>query len=307
MPTFLIAGGTGNVGSACARALSAAGATVRIFTRDPSSKSAGALATLPGVALLHGDFLDVPTLTAAFDGVDAAFLGCSNFLEQVAAEKNVIDAAAASTTCKYLVKLGTAGPENYTAKDSVIEYGRFHAEIEEHLAKQTTLEWTVLRPNIFMQNHLGDIFGTLPLGIIAYPFSPEVEARPIDTRDIGDLAAKLLLLSSEERAKHVGKIYDVSGPETVSMAQLASWYTSALKRDIKAVTTSTEEWTSNAEKAGFPAWLAKAVSLNYANFFGKGLFNYPSSPEVLELLPPHRKMIDWVSEHAPLSPPPAAS
>ena len=86
---------------------------------------------------------------------------------QVQAEKNFIDAAVAAG-CKYLVKLGTV--RGYTSKDSASEYARFHAEIEEHLEKTAGgMKWTVLCPNWFMSNHLGDIFGTLPNSIIAYP------------------------------------------------------------------------------------------------------------------------------------------
>ena len=87
-------------------------------------------------------------------------------------------------TCKYLVKLGTV--RCYTTLDSAAEYGQFHAEIEEHLEKTAgEMKWTVLCPNWFMSNHLGDIFGTLPKGIIAYPLKPEAKANIVDPRDVG--------------------------------------------------------------------------------------------------------------------------
>lgn len=305
MPVFLVAGGTGQVGSACVRALSAAGVIVKVLSRDPSVSKAQSLTDLPGVTIVKGDYSDGSSLVEALEGVEATFLGCSNFEGQVEAEKNFIDRAVESGSCRYLVKLGTCGAAGYTAKDSLIQYGRYHAEIEEHLAQQASLQWTVLRPNDFMQNHMGDIFGTLPLGIVAYPLPNDSEATVVDARDVGDLAAKLML-ATPDYEKHAGKVYDVCGPTPIHTQALATMYTDALKRPIVPVTTTPEEWASNAEKAGFPAWLAKAVCINFTEFWAKGELNYPSSSEVLEVCAPKRTMEMWVAEHAPLSPPPAS-
>eukprot|EP00413_Alexandrium_margalefii_P016008 CAMPEP_0204524962 /NCGR_PEP_ID=MMETSP0661-20131031/7653_1 /ASSEMBLY_ACC=CAM_ASM_000606 /TAXON_ID=109239 /ORGANISM="Alexandrium margalefi, Strain AMGDE01CS-322" /LENGTH=308 /DNA_ID=CAMNT_0051530737 /DNA_START=50 /DNA_END=976 /DNA_ORIENTATION=+ len=302
----LVAGGSGKVGSSVVKALSEAGAKVVVLTRDPDADAAKKLAELPGVSLARGDYSSADALSAAFEGVESAFLGLANSEEQVAAESAFIDAAAAAPSCKYLVKLGTCGCPGYTTKDSTIQYGRYHAEIEEHLAA-TTVQWTVLRPNWFMQNHMGDIFGTLPLGIIAYPVPNAAETAMVDVRDVGDVAAALLLLSPEARAPHAGQLYDVCGPAGVSPDRLASLYTAALGRPIVPAATTGEEWAANAVKAGFPSWLAEAVAKSCVEFWAKGSMNYGSSKAVLSLRPPQRTIEQWIKEHTPLSPPPAAA
>ena len=102
-----------------------------------------------------------------------------------------IDAAVAAG-CPYLVKLGTL--RCYTDVDSACEYARFHAEIEAHLEKVAgAMKYTVLCPNWFFTNHLADIFGTLPMGIIAYPLAPDAKATAVDPRDVGELAAQLMM------------------------------------------------------------------------------------------------------------------
>ena len=63
------------------------------------------------------------------------------------------------------------------------------------------MKWTVLSPNCFMSNHLGDIFGTLPTNKIVYPVDPDAKAAIVDPRDVGDIAAQLLL-SSDPSAYH---------------------------------------------------------------------------------------------------------
>jgi uncharacterized protein YbjT (DUF2867 family) len=220
----------------------------------------------------------------------------------VQAEKNLINAAAATPSCTYLVKLGTCGAAGYTAADSVVQYGRYHAEIIAHL-ERSSLQWTVLNPNKFMQNHLGDIYG-MHDNTIRWPIPVTAPCTLVDTRDIGEVAAALLQL--QERSDHVGQKYDVCGPESHTTQGLAQMYTKALGRSIEARQISREEWAENAKKAGFPAWLANAVSWAISEFWGKGKLNNPSSANVLALCPPRRTMQQWIAEHAPLVPKPKA-
>eukprot|EP00929_Paragymnodinium_shiwhaense_P062197 TRINITY_DN31049_c0_g1_i1.p1 TRINITY_DN31049_c0_g1~~TRINITY_DN31049_c0_g1_i1.p1 ORF type:complete len:356 (+),score=54.71 TRINITY_DN31049_c0_g1_i1:295-1362(+) len=299
---ILVGGGTGRVGSAAVKTLSAKGATVKVLARDLSSDKAKTLEGLSGVTLVKGDFSDPASLKAAFDGVTRAYLGCSNFEGQVEAEQAFIDAAATSGSCKYLVKLGTCGTEGYTGLESEIQYGRYHAQIENHLDK-SGLQWTVLRPNWFMQNHMADIFATLPAGIIAYPVSASTKARMIDTRDVGDVAAALLLLSNP--SSHHAKKYDVCGPDSVSCEDLVAFYAKELGRPIAAVPTSSADWVANVEKAGIPTWLANAILVNFEKFWALGKLDYGSSDAVVELAKPARTMESWIKEHAVMSPPPA--
>ena len=220
----VVAGASGNVGSAAVHKLSQMGVEVKALTRSSADEKCAPLKALEHVQLVECDISDQSSLTGLFEGVKAAFLTCGNFQGQVAAEKAFIDAAVAAG-CPYLVKLGTV--RCYTSMDSAAEYARFHAEIEAHLEKVAgAMKYTVLCPNWYFSNHLADIFGTLPMGIIAYPLSGEAKAAPVDPRDVGELAAQMMM-TSDPSAYHGLKL-DVGGPEAVSMAQVAALYTTAL-------------------------------------------------------------------------------
>ena len=220
------------------------------------------------------------------------------------AEKNFIDAAVAAG-CPYIVKLGTL--RLYTALDSPSDYARHHAEIEAHLEQSCgSTKWTVLCPNWFMTNHLADIFGTLPKNVMVYPVDPEAKAAMIDPRDVGDIAAQLMLTSSTSADAHHTLKLDVCGPEEICLSEVAQQYTQALGRPIQTVKCSTDAWVAGFMAAGFEEWLARAVSLNFGHW-DAGRFCFPSSPQVLEIAPPQRKMADWVAQMAPASPAPAAS
>jgi len=303
--TYLLTGATGNVGGACARfLLQAKCAGVRCLVRDPANEKAKALAEL-GAELVSGDFADAQSLRRALDGVDAALLACGNQPEQVALETAFIGAMAGSH--KYLVKLSTCGAPGYCAADSPVEYGRWHAAIEASLTSTEGLHWTVLQPNCFMQNHLGDVFGSLPHKALAYPRSAEQletgAAAIVDTRDVGEVAARLLLLP--ERSAHHGRKYHVCGPASWSVSALARLYESVLELPPSAIHCAADlteaDYASSLEKnAGFPRWLAAAVARSQTFFWAEGKLDYASADAVRALHPNFRSMEEWVREHAAL-------
>jgi len=265
---------------------------------------------MTGVEVFTCNLNDKATIEAAFAGdVKAAFLANSNSREQGDQEKNFIDVAVAKG-CPYLVKLGTVA--SYTSVDSDTEYARHHAVAEKHLESTAgSMKWCVLHPNWFMPNHLGDIFGTLPKGIIAYPVDGDVKCHMVDTRDVSDIAAKLL--TANDPSQYHGKHMDISGPEGVSLNEVAQMYTEALGREIKAVKPTPEQWLEHwslcdagAKGAGFADWMAVAVSTNFPRW-ESGLFQFPTHPDCLAVSPPKRTMKQWVTEWAPKSPAPAAA
>jgi uncharacterized protein YbjT (DUF2867 family) len=150
---ILITGATGTVGGEVLRQVRQAaggerapGGAVRVLVRN-AAKAAGLRA--PGIELVEGDLLDPRSLEAALTGVDRAFLlppndrrageGCRAFIE-----------AAGVAGIRHVVKLSAlnAGPE---APSAIL---REHAAVDDALVR-SGLAWTILRPNSFMQNLLG--------------------------------------------------------------------------------------------------------------------------------------------------------
>eukprot|EP00930_Biecheleria_cincta_P029935 TRINITY_DN20770_c0_g1_i1.p1 TRINITY_DN20770_c0_g1~~TRINITY_DN20770_c0_g1_i1.p1 ORF type:complete len:301 (-),score=67.56 TRINITY_DN20770_c0_g1_i1:147-1049(-) len=296
---IVVLGATGNVGAAAVQKLSEAGTVkVRALTRSSTGDKAAALKQFANVDVLECDPLNKEDVAKACAGATAACIAMGNHKDQASAEKTFIDCAVAAG-CSYLVKLGTV--RSYTAEDSPVEYARWHAEVERHLEKTSgPMKWTVLCPNWFMSNHLGDIFGTLPQGMIVYPADPASKFLAVDPRDVGELASKLLLASDVSR--YHGLKLDVSGPEEVTMCDIALMYTQELGRQIQAVKCSKEEWIAGAMAAGFPDWLAAAIAHNFDRI-DSGEMAFPNSPEVQVLGAPQRTMMHWIKEWAPRSPP----
>ena len=313
---ILVCGATGNTGGATIDALLASPQYaaneihVRALVRSAQSDKAHALQE-KGVTLLEGSYDDTDSLKAALDNANACFLCCNNALDQVAWETNVIEAAEQSAACNYLVKVSTVQAKlnddttpPYIAPDSVIQYGRYHAAIEERLRScdSATLMHTILRPNYFMQNGVGDIFGTLPQKMIAYPHKNDYKAALIDLRDIGAVAAQLLLLDEAQlRQTYHGKALNVCGPKAWSIQDLAHLYSKALHDvPIQFVRCDAAAYSKGLEGAGFPEWLAASVTKTHSVFWDGNALDFESSPEVKALLPKFRTLEEWVAEMAPL-------
>ena len=131
-PLILVASATATTGSQAVAALSRAGARVRAFVRKLDDPRAKALAALPGVELVAGDFDDAKSVAAALAGVQRALLVSGAFAyEQFERETLFIEAAAAAGlevtvrigTASALVKPGTKGA-----------YGRAHHGIDAFIA-----------------------------------------------------------------------------------------------------------------------------------------------------------------------------
>src|SRR5437868_6652532 len=115
---LLLTGATGKVGGHLAKLLSAQKVPVRVLVRDRSKS--GALEPL-GLELVQGDMDRPETLTAAFVGVDKAFLLPPAGPNLVAQARNFI-AAAKSGGVSHIVKISSFLP----ALDSPNPVAKWH-------------------------------------------------------------------------------------------------------------------------------------------------------------------------------------
>jgi uncharacterized protein YbjT (DUF2867 family) len=214
---ILVTGATGHVGAHLVRALTERGQPPRAFVRDAEQ----AVRVLgPDADLAVGDFADRGSIARALDGIDRVFLGCGNVPGQVEFECAVIDEAAAVGVHR-IVKL--SGPR--ADVDSTLIFERWHGEIERHL-RGSGVPSVVLRPRTYMTNLLAhaatiqqasQIFAAVGTAPISF----------VDPYDVAAVAAQVLV-----EAGHEGRIYEVSGPESLSHGQIAEELSIVLGRRI---------------------------------------------------------------------------
>ncbi|HVF43709.1 MAG TPA: SDR family oxidoreductase [Pyrinomonadaceae bacterium] len=252
---ILITGATGTTGREVVAELQRLGATgVRALVRDPARAS---FIREAGFETVGGDFDRPETLDAALEGVETALLLTPPSPHTYAYQRDFIESAKRAGL-RRVVKVSAIGADAAAPEG----FGRWHGQAEEFL-KASGLAWTILRPNFFMQNLLGQAHTVATQGAIYQP-GGDARASLIDARDIAAVAARSL---TDEG--HEGKTYTLTGPEALSYADAAAKISEATGRPVRYVALTPEQFREGALAQGLPEWLVSALErLN--EFFASG-------------------------------------
>lgn len=114
------------------------------------------------------------------------------------------------------------------------------------------MDFTILRPNFFLQNLL-TMTAMVQQGTLYVP-AGEGKAPFVDVRDIAAVAASCLTETG-----HEGKIYEVTGPISIGYSDIAATLSQVLGRTINYVDIPVAAAKSSMLEMGMPAWLADAL------------------------------------------------
>jgi uncharacterized protein YbjT (DUF2867 family) len=242
---LLVTGATGLNGSELIHRLSARGVAVRALVRDPAK--AAAIAALPNVEIVQGDMARPNTLTAALSGVDRAMLISSSDPMMLDVQTNFIEAAGKAGV-KHIVKLSGIMPE----LDSAFRFARMHGEIEKRL-EASGMAFTHLRAGEFMPAYFRQAPNIAAKGAMFLPME-EARIASIDVGDIAEIAAKVLTSPG-----HEGKTYPLTGPEALTMTEVAAKLSAATGKPIRYVNVPPEAARQAQLAAGMPPYLADAL------------------------------------------------
>ncbi|MFL6256314.1 MAG: SDR family oxidoreductase [Pyrinomonadaceae bacterium] len=242
---ILITGATGTTGREVVEELRRLGAKgVRALVRDPARAE---FIRAAGFETVAGDFERPETLGAALEGIERALLLTPPTPDTVNQQREFILAAAVAGV-RHIVKLSAFGAD----ADAPEGFGKWHGQ-SENLLKTSGLKWTMLRPNFFMQNLLGQARQIAATGSIYQPVG-DARASFVDVRDIAAVAARTL---TEEG--HDEQTYTLTGPEALSYTEVAAKLSEAAGRSINYVSISPEQFRAGALGAGLPEWLVTAL------------------------------------------------
>ena len=242
---ILVTGATGQHGSRLLHLLSERGVAARAMARNPAK--AEAIAKLPHVEIVHADMARPDTLPAALRGIDRAILISSATPDMADVQSNFVDAARKAGV-KHVVKLSGIAPN----LDSSFRFGRMHGEIEKRL-EASGMAWTHLRPGEFMTVYFRQVPAIANKGALLLPME-EARIASIDIGDIAEVAAKVLTTPG-----HEGKIYSLTGPEALTMSEVAAKLSTATGKPIRYVNIAPEDARQAQLAAGMPPFLADGL------------------------------------------------
>ncbi|WP_405756520.1 NmrA/HSCARG family protein [Streptomyces sp. NBC_01420] len=213
--TIAVFGATGQQGGAVVDALLDHRARVRALVRNPQSGRAEALAARDvELATIRAD--DPESLAAALASVDGFYFMTpeANSLEEVEAEIRIGSAlvdAAVEAGVPHVVFNSVFGAD----RESGVPHHDSKHSIEEHLRK-SGLKASMVRATAFMENFTSVMAPSLEHGeiVLRLPLPEDVALKMISVRDIGRVAAALLLGTAEAPGGAVELIGDeLTGPQ----------------------------------------------------------------------------------------------
>jgi uncharacterized protein YbjT (DUF2867 family) len=184
-------------------------------------------------------------LSAALDGVDRALMISTAGVQMMDTQCTFIEAAK-SAGVKHIVKI--SGIDSGIGFDPyAFRAGRWHAHVERYL-ERSGLAWTHIRPVQFMQFYLPDtVTGVDPITRELVMPIGDSELSPVDIDDIAKVAVALL-----HSRGHEGKAYFMTGPEALTMTQIADQISRATGIHFTYRAISLDEKRRQLAAAGLP-------------------------------------------------------
>ncbi|HEU4629576.1 MAG TPA: SDR family oxidoreductase [Gemmatimonadaceae bacterium] len=213
--TVLVLGGTGTIGRDVVTGLLGCGRAVRVATRTPER-----VRPLGGVEAVPFDLERPETFADALRGVDRVFLIArpGDDTPEVTAVP-LIDAMVRAGV-RHVVDVSAIGAE------SMATFGL--RRVERHL-EQSSLAWTHLRPNFFMQMLAGGPLqqALRATGVLRLPLG-DARLSYVDTRDIAAVAGIALT-----EPGHAGRAYTLTGPESWAHGRIVETLARATGRALR--------------------------------------------------------------------------
>ena len=237
LPTLAVTGSTGSLGGRVARLLAGSGVDQRLLARDvtrvPSLDG--------GVPVSFTGYADRADAVRALEGVSTLFMvSGSESADRRNQHLTFVDAAAEAGV-RHVVYTSFFG----AAPDATFTLARDHYATEEHI-KASGMGWTFLRDNLYLD--------VIPMfvgedDVLRGPAGDGV----VSAVSYDDIAACAVEVLSEPDA-HVGRTYDLTGPEALSLSAAAETLSAALGRQIAYHDETIEEAYESRRKWPAPKW-----------------------------------------------------
>jgi uncharacterized protein YbjT (DUF2867 family) len=264
---ILVIGGRSKIGSALLGELAGRGEAVRALARSGESGDFPS-----GVEVVGGDLADQDSLAATMSGIDRVFLLCGPREDEVALNRNAIDAAARAPV-ELLVRSSILGAD----PDSPSTFIRDHGICDAYL-RDSGLAHTIVRPNMFMQNVPESTIPSIGEDGTFYANAGQARISMVDTRDVAAVAAVLLTDSG-----HTGEVVDVTGPEALSYSDVADKLTAALGRQVTYADAPDDAVRQALSGFGMGEWLVNALVELFQDYRRSGEDGYAA--EVSDAVP----------------------
>ncbi|MFW6773875.1 SDR family oxidoreductase [Nocardioides sp. CPCC 205120] len=240
-----VTGVTGALGGLVARDLAARGVEQCLLARSPERAP-----ELPGATAVRCDYADPDGAVAALEGVETLFMvSASETEDRVDVHRGFVDAAVAAGV-RHVVYTSFAA----AAPDCTFTLGRDHFATEEHL-RASGLATTFLRDSFYL-----DVF-PLFVGEDDVLRGPAGDGRvaAVARADVARAAVAVLLAPDD----HVGRTHELTGPEALTLTEVAARIAAATGRPVTFHDETLEEAYASRRPWDAPRWQEDAWVSTY--------------------------------------------
>lgn len=264
MTMIAVTGATGQLGGRIACRLAAGGVAQRLIVRD-----AARAPDLPGAEVATAAFDEAAAVRAALTGIDTVLMvSAAETPDRVAQHLAFVDAAVAAGV-SHLVYISFAG----ASPTSTFTLARDHWATERHIAS-TGIRWTFLRDSLYA-DFLPGMVG--PDGVLRGP-AGDGRVAAVSQEDIAAVAAAVL----RDPASHTGATYDLTGPQALTLTEIAAAISEITGREVRYHPETVEEAYASRAAYGAPDWQVEAWVSTYTAIAAREMAAVSSSiPKIL--------------------------
>lgn len=236
LPALALTGTTGHLGGVVSRSLAGASVPLRLLARNPTRAP-----DLFGAVAVGCVYANDEATHAALEGVQTLFMvSGAESADRLDQHRAFVDAAAAAGV-QHIVYTSFFG----AAPDATFTLARDHWATEQHIIA-AGISYTFLRDNVYI-DFLPGLVGED--GVIRGPAGTGRVAA-VARADIARVAVEVL----SHPEKHLDTTYDLTGPEALTMAEVAEVVADETGRAVSYHDETVEEAYASRRRWEAPQW-----------------------------------------------------
>jgi uncharacterized protein YbjT (DUF2867 family) len=285
------AGAVGGIGRSLTDMLLAKGHKVRAMVRR-EDKRAEDLRRL-GAEVVLGDLTDLASMHRAIDGCSSIYFGMSVSPSYLEATVNTA-AVARHHGVEAFVNMS-----QMTVTQMSITETTDSPQHKLHWLAEQALEWSGLpvvtvRPTVFFEGFFRLLTdeGVRERNELAVPLG-KGRTSPVSAVDVARAVSVIL----DDPAPHIGKVYNLTGPESADLEHYARVFSEALGRTIRYRDVPVSAWAARLREMGVPEHLVRHVA-TMSELHAQGRYDRMTD-DLLKLTgKTPMSMRDFVKQHA---------
>ncbi|MEU5867057.1 NAD(P)H-binding protein [Nonomuraea sp. NPDC047529] len=246
---LVLIAGAGDVGRTVLDQLRAQDVPVRVMVHRDGDRAADLRAR--GAEVVVGDLTRPETVAAALEGAGRMYFAMPVSPDHLLAATVVATVAKEYGGLAGLVDMSQMTVSQMTATSTAESHQQRLHWLAEQVFDWSGLPVVHIRPTAFLDNPLFTTLAARSIrenGTIELPFGTG-RTSPIAVDDVARVVATVL----RDPVPHVGHVYELTGPRTVDMTEMAEEFSRALGRTVSYLDVPLDRWRAEVlAKAGLP-------------------------------------------------------